>query len=339
MNTFKAIKIEQTIASQKPTTLIQEIDEESLPEGEVLVKVAYSSLNYKDGLAVTGQGKVIRRFPMIPGIDFAGIVEEDTSSRFKPGDPVLLTGWGVGERYWGGYAQYARVKADWLVPLPDGLTLKQAMGIGTAGLTAMLCVIALEEQGLKPNSHEIVVTGASGGVGSIATAVLAYLGYPVVAVTGKVEAHDYLRSLGVCNILDRNELTKYQKPLELERWGGAIDTVGGQTLVSLLSTMAYGTSVAACGLAGGSNLSTTVFPFILRGIRLIGIDSVMCPIVKRLQAWERLTLNLPLEHLNKMIRVISLEEVPALSQLILKGQIQGRVVVDVVAIKEIAAQN
>jgi acrylyl-CoA reductase (NADPH) len=328
MNTFKALQINQPVSSQNPEVLIQKVKKESLPEGEVLIEVAYSSLNYKDGLAVTGQGKVIRQFPMVPGIDLAGIVREDISCRFKPGELVVLTGWGVGEHHWGGYAQWARVKADWLVPLPDGFTLKQAMGIGTAGLTAMLCVMALEEQGLQPGSREVIVTGASGGVGSIATVLLAHLGYAVVASTGKIEAHDYLRSLGARDILDRSELATLQKPLKLERWGGAIDTVGGQILASLLSSMAYGTSVAACGLAFDSNLNTTVLPFILRGVRLIGIDSVMCPMARRQIAWSRLARDLCLERLEKMLRVISLEEVPAMSQAILKGQVRGRIVVD-----------
>lgn len=328
MNTFKALRINPTIPNQKPEVLIQAVKKESLPKGEVLIEVAYSSLNYKDGLAITGQGKVIQQFPMVPGIDLAGIVREDISCRFKPGDSVVLTGWGVGERHWGGYAQWARVKADWLVPLPDGITLKQAMGIGTAGLTAMLCVMALEEQRVKPDSREVVVTGASGGVGSIATALLAHLGYAVVVSTGKIEAHDYLRSLGARNILDRSELEIPQKPLKSERWGGAIDTVGGQTLASLLSSMAYGASIAACGLAGDSNLHTTLLPFILRGVHLIGIDSVMCPMERRQVAWSRLAHNLPLEHLEKMIRIISLEELPVMSQAILKGQVQGRIVVD-----------
>jgi acrylyl-CoA reductase (NADPH) len=328
MNNFKALLVNQTIPNQKSEVLIHSVAKESLPQEEVLVEVAYSSLNYKDALAITGQGKVVQKFPMVPGIDLAGVVREDISGRFTPGDLVVLTGWGVGERYWGGYAQWARVKADWLVSLPDGITLKQAMGIGTAGLTAMLCIMALEDQGLKLDSRDIVVTGASGGVGSIATALLSHLGYSVVASTGKIEAHDYLRSLGARNILDRSELEIPQKTLMSERWSGAIDTVGGQTLSSLLSGMVYGSSIAACGLAGDSNLHTTLFPFILRGVHLIGIDSVMCPKEKRLVAWKRLVHNLPLKQLEKMIRIISLEELPIMSQIILSGQLQGRIIVD-----------
>jgi acrylyl-CoA reductase (NADPH) len=292
--------------------------------------VAYSTLNYKDGLAVTGQGKVIRKFPMAPGIDFAGNVVESTSPAYKAGDAVVLTGWGVGESHWGGFAQMARVKAEWLVPLAQGLSLKQAMGIGTAGFTAMLCILALEEHGLTPaDPREVVVTGAAGGVGSIAVAILAKLGYNVVAVTGRVETHDYLCQLGAKTILDRSVVAKPGKPLESERWAGAVDTVGGDTLAALLPGLVSNGSVAACGNAAGFGLNTTIFPFILRGVNLLGINSVMVPQARRLVAWERLANDLPKEALEVMMQVAPLAQIPELSQQILKGQVRGRVVVDV----------
>lgn len=324
MKTFKALLIE---SGDPYTTAIRELSSEQLPAGEVLVRVAYSSLNYKDGLAITGQGKIIRNFPMVPGIDFAGTVLESASPDYKPGDAVILTGWGVGERYWGGLAQLARVKADWLVPLPKGLTLQQAMGIGTAGFTAMLCVLALESHGVDKN-RETVVTGAAGGVGSVAVSVLAGLGYKVTASTGRPAEADYLKSLGASEILDRAVLSEKSRPLEAERFAGAIDTVGGSTLAGILARMAYGGSVAATGLAGGNDLNTTVFPFILRGVSLLGVDSVMCPKAKRLQAWERLATDLPKPMLETALQTVSLEEVPALAQEILAGKVRGRIVVD-----------
>lgn len=324
--TFKALVVDQ--AGENRASL-QQLRKDQLPAGDVLVRVAYSTVNYKDGLAVTGQGKILRSFPIVPGIDLSGTVEESSSPAFKPGDPVLVTGFGIGEQYWGGFSQYARVKSEWLVPLPAGLTLRQAMGIGTAGFTAMLSVMALEERGLRPGGRAVVVTGAAGGVGSVAVAILARLGYHVVASTGRRELQEYLLSLGAREILDRSVLaTPSNRPLESERWGGAVDTVGGETLASLLRTMARGASVAACGLAGGSALHTTVMPFILRGVALIGIDSTMCPQDRRLAAWDRLTRDLPLDALESMIEVVSLEDVPAISQEILKGRIRGRVVVD-----------
>lgn len=327
MDHFKALVLDQKDGVVQAS--LRELPKDSLPEGEVLVLVAYSSLNYKDGLAVTGQGKIVRQYPMVPGIDLAGIVEKSLSPLFNPGDPVILTGWGIGERHWGGYAQAARVKADWLLPLPQGLSLKQAMGIGTAGLTAMLSVMALEERGMKPDGREVVVTGAAGGVGSVAVAILARLGYQVVASTGRPEAHEYLKGLGARRILDRKALSApSDKPLESERWAGAVDTVGGETLAALLRTMAYGTSVAACGLAGGSRLQTTVFPFILRGVSLLGIESSLAPRERRQAAWARLVLDLPLESLDRMIQVVPLEDIPRLSQDILRGQVRGRIVVD-----------
>ncbi len=325
---FKALVVEQQGDSVQPVLRDLTIDE--LPAGDVLVSVAYSSLNYKDALAITNQGRIIRSFPFVPGVDFAGVVEESQAASFKPGDRVVLTGWGVGERHWGGYAQMARVYADWLVPLPDGLDAKAAMGIGTAGFTAMLCVMALEDHGLRPGGREVLVTGAAGGVGSVAVAVLAHLGYNVVASTGRSEMDGYLKDLGASTILDRQALSEpSKKPLESERWGGAVDTVGAETLAGALRSMAYGCSVAACGLAGGNSLPTTVLPFILRGVNLLGIDSVLCPQQRRLQAWTRLVRDLPVDKLAKIMQVAPLGEVPALSQKMLKGQVQGRVVVDV----------
>lgn len=325
---FKALLL--TEAEGSVTAGVRELAESALPAGDVLISVAYSSLNYKDGLAVTGRGKVVRNFPMVPGIDLAGTVVQSETPAYKPGDPVVLTGWGIGERHWGGYAQRARVRSEWLVPLPAGLTLQQAMGIGTAGLTAMLCVMALEEHGLAPGGREVVVTGAAGGVGSVAVAILARLGYQVAAGTGRAEAHDYLRSLGASRIIDRAALAApSNRPLESEQWAGAVDTVGGDTLAALLRAMGYGGSVAACGLAGGNHLQTTVLPFILRGVNLLGIDSVQCPAARRRAAWERLARDLPPAALERMMQVIPLAEVPAASQQILRGQVRGRVVVDV----------
>jgi acrylyl-CoA reductase (NADPH) len=325
LDTFNALVLEQRDGMTH--SAIQSLPAAALPEGDVLVSVAYSDLNYKDGLAITGRGKVVRNFPMVPGIDFAGTVAESRSPAYKPGDPVVLTGWGVGERHWGGHAQLARVKADWLVPLPAGLTFKQAMGIGTAGFTAMLCVIALEERGSRPGEREVLVTGAAGGVGSVAVAILAKLGYQVVASTGKLDAHDYLKSIGASKVIDR--LAPPGKPLESERWGGAVDSVGGATLAALLPSMAYNSSVAAVGNAGGGELHTTVFPFILRGVGLLGVESVAVPPERRRGAWARLAHDLPAEALDRMIQVAPLKDVPALSQEICEGRIRGRVVVDV----------
>jgi len=323
MQTFKALVVE---SGDPYTTRIRQATPEELPQGDVLVRVAYSSLNYKDGLAITGAGKVIRNFPMVPGIDLAGTVVESASPEYKPGDPVILTGWGVGERHWGGLAELARVRAEWLVPLPEGLTLQQAMGIGTAGFTAMLCMMALEAHALD-KSKEVLVTGAAGGVGSMAVALLARLGYRVVAATGRTSEEAYLRLLGASEILDRAVLAAPSKPLECERFGGAVDTVGGAVLAGVLPRMAYGSSVAACGNAGGVKLETTVFPFILRGVNLLGVDSVMCPREKRLLAWQRLAHDLPKPLLEEAMQVVDLEEIPALAQAILRGQVRGRVVV------------
>ncbi|GAB6931650.1 acrylyl-CoA reductase (NADPH) [Calditerricola satsumensis] len=326
--TFRALVLEQEGGEVR--CALREVERSALPEGEVLIKVAYSSVNYKDGLALHVPGRIVRRYPMVPGIDLAGVVEESTAPDVRPGDPVIVTGWGIGERHWGGYAQYARVKAEWVVPLPQGLDLKQAMAIGTAGFTAMLCVMALEEHGVVPGEREVVVTGAAGGVGSIAVALLAQLGYRVVASTGRPELHDYLRFLGAQRILDRRVLaTPSGKALDSEQWAGAVDTVGGETLAGLLRSVAYGGSVAACGLAGGSELTTTVFPFILRGVNLLGIDSVYCPRERREQAWQRLARDLPLDKLEAMTHVVSLEEAVAVGRDILQGKVRGRVVVDV----------
>lgn len=324
MSTFKALVVE---SSEPYTARIRPVSPDELSPGDVRVQVAYSSLNYKDGLAITGAGKVIRSFPLAPGIDFAGTVLESASPEYQPGDLVVLTGWGVGERHWGGLSQQVRVKSEWLVPLPKGLSLQQTMSIGTAGFTAMLCVMALEEHHLD-KARETLVTGAAGGVGSVAVAILAQLGYKVVAATGRSQESAYLKSLGASEILDRAVLAGPAKPLETERFGGAVDTVGGGVLAGVLPRVAYNGSVAACGNAGGIKLETTVFPFILRGVNLLGVESVMCPKPRRVRAWERLAQDLPLEHLNHMTQVVPLESVPALAQKILEGQVRGRVVVD-----------
>lgn len=325
---FQALVLEQVEGAVQAS--LKALTPEQLPPGDVLVSVSYSSLNYKDGLAVTNKGKVVRGYPMVPGIDLAGTVVESASPGFRPGDAVVLTGWGVGERHWGGFAQMARLKADWLLPLPAGITPMQAMAIGTAGLTAMLSVMALEEHGLRPDAGEVVVTGAAGGVGSLAVAILAHLGYRVVASTGRAELAGYLQELGAQRIIDRSVLaTPSNRPLESEQWAGAVDTVGGDTLAGLLRAMAYGRSVAACGLAGGNALNTTVFPFILRGVNLLGIDSVYCPNDRRRAAWARLATDLPAGLLEQMTQVAPLSQVPALSHQILQGQVRGRVVIDV----------
>lgn len=325
---FKALVLEQQDGTVTPT--LQQLSPEALPAGDVLVAVAYSSLNYKDGLAVTNRGKIVRSYPMVPGIDFAGTVVESHAPQYTPGDEVVLTGWGVGETHWGGLAQMARVKADWLVPLPKGLTMVQAMGIGTAGMTAMLSVMALEEHGMHPEGREVVVTGASGGVGSVAIAVLCQRGYAVVASTGKTHMYEYLREIGAHEFLSREDLAAPSKrPLESVRWGGAIDTVGGDTLAGVLRCLDYGCSAAVCGLAGGFHLNTTVMPFILRGVNILGIDSVSCPLPRRLEAWKRLSADLPCKYLNKMIQVVALDEVPRMADDITQGKLHGRIVVDV----------
>lgn len=325
-NTFKAMVLDQNDGETLAT--IQQLNLGDLPDEDVLVAVDYSSLNYKDGLAVTGRGPVVTRWPMVPGIDLSGTVLESASDAYQPGDKVVLTGWGVGEKHWGGYSQRQRVKADWLAPLPEGLDTRQAMAIGTAGFTAMLCVTALEEGGVTPGKGTVVVTGASGGVGSVAIALLANAGYEVAAVTGRESSHGYLRELGAWEIVSRLEMSERARPLEKQRWAGAIDTVGGSILARVLAETRYGGTVAACGLAGDYKLPATVMPFILRGVRLQGIDSVMCQADRRGIAWRRLANELPPSMLSAINQVVSLEEVPRLAGEIIDGQVKGRVVVD-----------
>jgi acrylyl-CoA reductase (NADPH) len=326
MGEFKALLLEEVAG--KVQARITSLAETALPAGEVTVDVAYSTLNYKDGMILNGIGRLVRKYPHVPGIDFAGTVAHSDSPEYRPGDAVILTGWRVGEAQWGGYAGKARVMASQLVKLPPGLSLQRAMAIGTAGFTAMLAVMALEAHGLKPGQGEVLVTGAAGGVGSVAISLLAGLGYQVVASTGRPATHDYLRGLGAAGFIDRAELAKPPaRPLEAERWAGAVDAVGGTTLASLLTQLKYRASVAACGLAGGSDLPASVIPFLLRGINLLGIDSVMCPIGPRRAAWARLAQELPLEKLDAMSEIVPLEAVPELGQRILKGDIRGRIVV------------
>ena len=327
--TFKALIIDKP-EDGAVTQTIEEVGEDRLPEGDVTVAVDYSTLNYKDGMCLLGQGGLVRTYPHVPGIDFAGTVEASDDDRYRPGDKVILTGWRVGEARWGGYAQKARVKADWLVPLPDGLTTRQAMAVGTAGLTAMLAVMALESHGLKPDDGPVLVTGAAGGVGSVATAILAGLGYKIAAVTGRPEAADYLTSLGATQIVAREEINEVSKrPLESEIWAGCIDAVGGAMLARVLGQMKYRCSVAAVGLAGGAELPATVIPFLLRGVNLLGIDSVLQPYDNRLTAWQRIVTDLPMDALEAMIQPAALADLPDLGKAILKGQVKGRVVVDV----------
>lgn len=312
----------------KAVARMTEITVGDLPAEGVLIDVAYSGLNYKDGLALNGNlGKVMRALPMVPGIDLSGTVRESSDPRFAPGDEVVVTGWGLSETEWGGYSQQARVKADFLVKLPSGLDLKRAMAIGTAGFTAMLCVMALEDHEVAKDKP-VLVTGAAGGVGSVATAVLAANGYQVAASTGRAETHDYLKNLGATEILDRAELAEAGRPIDKERWSGVVDTVGSQTLATAIAQTARHGSVAACGLAGGNDLPTTVLPFILRGVNLLGIDSVYCPADRRGQAWTRLAAELPQDKLDAMTDVIPFDELVARSKLILKGQVRGRTVVD-----------
>ena len=323
---MQALLLEQQ--DGKTLASVQTLDESRLPEGDVTVDVHWSSLNYKDALAITGKGKIIRNFPMIPGIDFAGTVRTSEDPRFHAGQEVLLTGWGVGENHWGGLAEQARVKGDWLVAMPQGLDARKAMIIGTAGFTAMLCVMALEDAGVRPQDGEIVVTGASGGVGSTAVALLHKLGYQVVAVSGRERTHEYLKSLGASRILSRDEFAE-SRPLEKQLWAGAIDTVGDKVLAKVLAQMNYGGCVAACGLAGGFTLPTTVMPFILRNVRLQGVDSVMTPPARRAQAWQRLVADLPESFYTQAAKEISLAEAPKFAEAIINNQIQGRTLVKV----------
>ena len=324
---FKAVRLDQVDGATKAT--IAELDSTDLPAGEVLVDVAYSTLNYKDALAITGAGKIVRQFPFVPGIDFAGTVASSSDPRFAPGQAVLLTGWGVGERHWGGLAQRARVKADWLLPLPKGISMAQAMAIGTAGFTAMLCVMALEEQGVRPERGEIVVTGAAGGVGSMAIPLLKRAGFAVVASSGRPELADYLTGLGAAKVVDRRQFSEGSKaPLDSATWAGAVDSVGGATLVNLLKAMQYHGVVTACGLAGGAAFNGTVFPFILRGVRLIGIELAFIPNDQRVAVWARLARDLDQAQLERMTKTIPLSAVPEVAPGFLEGKVQGRLVVD-----------
>nr|WP_257216536.1 MDR family oxidoreductase [Allopusillimonas soli] len=308
---------------------LAEVNEAELPEGDVTVRVAYSTLNYKDALAITGKSPIVRSYPMVPGIDFSGTVEQSSHPDYKPGDAVVLNGWGVGEKHWGGLAELASVKGDWLVPLQAPITLRQAMGIGTAGYTAMLCVMALERHGVTPDQGDILVTGAAGGVGSVAVAILAKLGYSVAAVTGRPQEAEYLRALGASQVLERAEFAEKGKPLAKERWAGAVDVAGGQVLANVLAGIKYRGTVAACGLAAGMGLPATVAPFILRGVTLAGVDSVMCPKSDRLEAWRRLAADLDLGKLGDVVHDLALDAViPAAGRLI-DGQVRGRVVVPI----------
>jgi acrylyl-CoA reductase (NADPH) len=326
-NTFKALMLTRDDTG-KTLAEVCRLTNDDLPEGDVLVAVEYSSLNYKDGLAITGKGKIVHTWPMVPGIDLAGSVLESDSPDYAAGDKIVLTGWSVGEKYWGGYSQRQRVQSKWLVPLPDGLDAQRAMAIGTAGFTAMLCVMTLEEAGIAPDKGTVLVTGAAGGVGSVAVAILANLGYKVAAVSGRPEAEDYLRQLGASEFVSRDEMSQRPRALEGQRWAGAVDTVGSQMLARVLAEMHYGGCVAACGLAGGADLPTTVMPFILRNVSLRGVDSVMCPVDRRKQAWGRLVRDLPSEALGSIGHTVSLEELPDAAEKIVAGQVRGRVIVD-----------
>ena len=327
---FNALVVRKDEESGKTSAAVEQIAETDLPQAEVTVAVEYSTVNYKDGLCIGPGGGLVRNYPHVPGIDFAGTVESSDDARYKPGDKVVLTGWRVGEAHWGGYAQKARVKADWLVPLPDGLDPRQAMAVGTAGFTAMLAVMALEDHGLTTGHGPVLVTGAAGGVGSVATAILANLGHEVAAVTGRPETADYLTGLGAARIVPRADLNEtVKRPLESETWAGCVDAVGGAMLARLLGQMKYGASVAAVGLAGGAALPASVVPFLLRGVNLLGIDSVMQPYDNRLRAWQRIARDLPMDKLEAMIQPAKLSDLPQLGADILQGKVKGRVVVDV----------
>jgi acrylyl-CoA reductase (NADPH) len=327
MRRFKALVLSKGAQGQQLE--MRELGEADLMEGDVLVRVSHSTINYKDGLAVTGKAPVVRRWPMVPGIDFAGRVEESTHPDFKPGDEVVLNGWGLGETHFGGYAEYARVKGDWLVPKPAEFSAAQAMAIGTAGYTAMLCVMALEDHRVSPEKGPVVVTGAAGGVGSIAVAVLSKLGYHVIASTGRLEEERFLKSLGAQEIIDRSELSGPARPLGRERWAGGIDVAGSHTLANVLSMTHYGGAVAACGLAQGMDLPGSVAPFILRGVTLAGVDSVMCPKPRRLAAWNLLTRDLDRAKLDALTVPRRLEDVAKLAPEILAGKVRGRIVLEV----------
>jgi acrylyl-CoA reductase (NADPH) len=327
---FRALVLRE--AGGRVVPRVEEVDEAALPPGEVTVRVESSTLNYKDGMILEGQGRLVRSYPHIPGVDFAGTVLDSEAPEFKAGDPVVLTGWRVGETRWGGYAEKARVPAGFLVRRPDGLDARRAMAIGTAGLTAMLAVIALERHGLARGAGDVLVTGAAGGLGGIAIAILGKLGYRVVASTGRPGERDYLEALGAAELIDRAALTaKPARPLDRERWAGAVDAVGGNTVATILTQLRYRASVAACGLAGGSDLPATVIPFLLRGVNLLGIDSVMCPRDERVEAWRRLARDLPADRLDAMIEIVTLSALPELAPRILAGAVRGRVVVDLTA--------
>ncbi len=328
MSDFPALMLDEEAGKVRPS--IRRLTESDLPEGDVTVRVDYTTLNYKDGLILNGLGRLVRTYPHVPGIDFAGTVEHSNAAEFKPGDQVILTGWRVGELHWGGFAGKARVKSGWLVPLPAGLTTRRAMAIGTAGFTAMLAVMALEEHGLRTaNEGEVLVTGAAGGLGSVAVALLSRLGYRVAAATGRASQHDYLRGLGATTIIDRAEIgAPPAKPLLPERWAGVIDSVGGATLANCVASLRMRSAVASCGNAGGVEFSGTVLPFLLRGASILGIDSVMCPQPRRLDAWKRLTGLLNGELLDSLTTEAKLSELPELGAKILKGEIRGRLVVD-----------
>lgn len=328
MSEFQALLLDE--ADGKVSAALRNLADEALPQAGVTVRVDYSTLNYKDGMIINGLGRLVRQYPHVPGIDFAGTVEASDSDQWKPGDKVILTGWRVGEVWWGGYAQKARVKPEWLVPLPPGLSTRQAMALGTAGLTAMLAVMALEEHGLSPDTDaEVLVTGAAGGLGSVATAILARRGYRVAASTGRPQEYEYLRDLGAQVLIDRAELAGAAKPLLAERWAGCVDSVGGATLAHVLASLRLHGAVASCGNAGGVELSTTVLPLLLRGISVLGIDSAQCPTPRRIAAWKRLAAEMPLDLLDAITAETSLADVPVLAAQILKGQVRGRVVVDV----------
>ncbi|HND23625.1 MAG TPA: MDR family oxidoreductase [Rhodocyclaceae bacterium] len=324
---FKAILIEKDEAGYRAG--VRELDDSALPEGDVTVRVAYSCLNYKDGLAITGKGPVVRKFPLVAGIDLAGTVEASSHPGIAVGDAVVLNGWGVGEGHWGGLAQRARLRGDWLIPLPAAFTPRQAMAIGTAGYTAMLCVMALERHGVTPAQGEVLVTGANGGVGSVAIALLAKLGYTVVASTGRLDEAGFLKSLGAAEVIDRAPFSAPGRPLAKERWAGAVDTVGSHTLANVCASMRYRGTVAACGLAQGMDLPATVAPFILRGVTLAGVDSVMCPRAERIEAWNRLARDLDMSKLDLITHEIGLAEAIPTAAALLAGQVRGRVVVDV----------
>ena len=327
--TFNALVVDKN-EDGKTSASVKALEISDLPEGNVTLAVEYSTVNYKDGLCIGPGGGLVRNYPHIPGIDLAGTVEASDDDRYKAGDKVVLTGWRFGEAHWGGYTQKSRVNADWLVPLPEGLTTRQAMAVGTAGFTSMLAVMALEDHGLKPGNGPVLVTGAAGGVGSVATAILANLGYEVAGVTGRPETGDYLKSLGATQIVAREEINEaVKRPLEKELWAACVDAVGGEMLARLLGQIKYGGSVAAVGLAGGANYPGSVIPFLLRGVNLLGIDSVMQPYENRVRAWQRIASDLPLDKLETMIEPATLSDLPQLGSDILKGKVRGRVVVDV----------